>query len=313
MFICVSLNPAVDKRLRLERLRVGNVNRAYEASPAPGGKAAHVAMVLRTLGADPLWLGFAGGAAGEQLIEGLHGLSIRAQDIPTCGGTRVNLEIVEDQGGVTEILEPGQRIATEELRLFEETLTNLLSGASEQPTVIFSGSLPEGVPPDLYKTLIELAHKFGSRVFVDTSGDAFKFALAGKPDFVKPNREEAESWSGRKIECPTSAKEVIGAMLKAGTAAGAISLGPSGLIWHSVYGDALFAKAPKLSARSCVGSGDSTLAGFAFAAQRGLTPVEAVRIAVACGSANCLGPGPGRAHAEDIASLMEQIRVETLQ
>jgi|SRR5271166_3708579 len=131
MLICVSLNPAVDKRLRLERLRVGNVNRAYEASPAPGGKAARVAMVLRTLGTDPLRLGFAGSATGKQLIEGLHGLSIRAQDIPTSGCTRANLEIVEDEEGVTDILEPGQRIATQELRQFEETLTNLLSGASE--------------------------------------------------------------------------------------------------------------------------------------------------------------------------------------
>ena len=51
------------------------------------------------------------------------------------------------------------------------------------------------MPPDIYKTLIELAHEFDSRVFLDTSGEPFKFALAGKPDFVKPNREEAESWS----------------------------------------------------------------------------------------------------------------------
>ena len=65
MFLCVSLNPAVDKRLRLERLQVGGVNRVNEAIPAPGGKAAHVAMTLKTLGADPLWLGFAGGATGN--------------------------------------------------------------------------------------------------------------------------------------------------------------------------------------------------------------------------------------------------------
>src|SRR5271166_4627684 len=200
MFLCVSLNPAVDKRLRLERLRVGSVNRAIEVCPAPGGKAAHVAMVLHTLGADPLWLGFAGGATGKQLIEGLRGLSIRVHDITTSGCTRTNLEIVEDEGGVTEILEPGQHITAEELRRFEETLTNFLNEASEQPTVIFSGSLPEGVPRDHYKKLIELAHEFDSRVFVDASGDPFKFALAGKPDFVKPNRGEAEAWSGRSEE-----------------------------------------------------------------------------------------------------------------
>lgn len=312
MFLCVSLNPAVDKRLRLERLQAGTVNRAREASPAPGGKAAHVAMVLRTLGADPLWLGFAGGATGKQLVEGLRGLAIRVHEIPTSGCTRTNLEIVEDDGGVTEILEPGQHIAAEELQRLVETFSSLLSEANEQPAVIFSGSLPEGVPPGQYKMLVELAHEFNSRVFVDTSGDAFKFALAGKPDFVKPNRGEAESWCGQAISGPSAANEILGAMLKAGAGAGAITLGSAGMVWHSAGGDALFANAPKLSARSSVGSGDSTLAGFAFATQQQLSPVEAVRLAAACGSANCLAPMPGCARAEDIASLKEQIHVETL-
>jgi 1-phosphofructokinase family hexose kinase len=312
MFLCVSLNPAVDKRLRLGRLQVGGVNRASEASPAPGGKAAHVAMVLRTLGADPLWLGFAGGATGKQLVEGLHALAIRIHEIPTSGYTRTNLEIIEDEGGVTEILEPGQHITAEELRRFEETFSILLNEAREQPTVIFSGSLPEGVPPNLYMTLIESAHKFGSLVFVDTSGEPFKFALAAKPEFVKPNRGEAESWSGQGINGPSSAKEILGAMLKAGAGAGAITLGSAGLVWHSGKGDALVAHAPKLSARSCVGSGDSTLAGFAFAARQRLPPGDAVRLAAACGAANCLAPGPGSARAKDIADLKGQIRVETL-
>ena len=207
MFLCVSLNPAIDKRLRLERLRVGDVNRATNACPAPGGKAAHVAMVLKNFGSRSLWLGFAGGATGKQLIDGLQELSIRVQEIPTIACTRTNLEIVENDGGVTEILEPGQSITDDELRQCEKTLADLLNEASEQPTVIFSGSLPEGVPPDIYKTLIELAHDFDSRVFLDTSGDPFKFALAGNPDFVKPNRGEAESWSGQRIDNATSAKK----------------------------------------------------------------------------------------------------------
>jgi 1-phosphofructokinase family hexose kinase len=312
MFLCVSLNPAVDKRLHLARLRPGEVNRAIQVSPAPGGKAAHVAMVLRTLGADPLWLGFAGGTTGKQLIDGLRGISIRVEAIHTLGCTRTNLEIIEDEGSVTEILEPGPHIAPEELRQLEEAMTLLLSKSSERSTVIFSGSLPAGVPPDCYKKLTELAHQRGSRVFIDTSGDPLRFALTGAPEFVKPNREEAESWSGRTIDGPSSAKEILGAMLKAGPEAGAISLGSDGLIWCSENAEGLVAHVPNLPARSGVGSGDATLAGFAFAAQQQLPPIEAVRLAAACGSANCLADGPGRARAEDIASVKDQIRVESL-
>ena len=77
--------------------------------------------------------------------------------MPARAETRTNLEII-DESGVTEILEPGANRITDELRQCGDTLKELLNEASEQPTVIFSGSLPEGVPSDIYKTLIELVH-----------------------------------------------------------------------------------------------------------------------------------------------------------
>jgi 1-phosphofructokinase family hexose kinase len=311
MFLCVSLNPAIDKRLRFEKLCLGAVNRALEVRPAPGGKAAHVAMVLRTLGAYPVWLGFAGGATGAALLEGLQQLSIRAISVATAAPTRTNLEMI-DENSVTEILEPGEEITSAELRQLEATYTKLLSETNSHKTVILSGSLPAGVPADYYKSLIELAHRLGSRAFVDASGESFRSALSGKPDFVKPNREEAKSWSGRDIDGAASAETVLETILNSGAEAGAISLGSQGLVWRSASEKALFATVPQLTAQSSVGSGDSTLAGFAYAAQHGMTPVDSVRLAAACGSANCLADLPGLARAADIERLKSQIRVEVL-
>jgi 1-phosphofructokinase family hexose kinase len=313
MFLCVSLNPGVDKRLRLPQLRVGQVNRATEALPAPGGKAAHVAMVLKTLGADPVWFGFSGGASGNELVDGLRTLSIQVWAIPTAASTRTNLEIIEEGGQVTEILEPGGQIAPDELQLLQSTFVKLLTESHEPVSVIISGSLPPGIPANFYGTLIETAHAAGARVFLDTSGQPFKSALAAKPDFIKPNREEAESWSGSKIDGSDSAKAVLASMLQSGAAAGAISLGASGLVWLSAGENAIVAKVPRLSARSTVGSGDATLAGFAFAAQQGMNPCDAVRLAAACGSANCLADAAGRANAADIAQLQKRIVVKRVQ
>jgi 1-phosphofructokinase family hexose kinase len=313
MFLCVSLNPGVDKRLRLQQLRVGQVNRATEVQPAPGGKAAHVAMVLRTLGADPVWFGFSGGASGNELVDGLRALSIQVQAIPIAAGTRTNLEIIDGGGQVTEILEPGGQIAPEELRRLQSTFVKLLTDSREPVTVIISGSLPPGVPVDFYGTLVGTAHAAGGRVFLDTSGEPFKSALLAKPDFIKPNREEAESWSGSKIDSSNSARAVLASMLQSGAAAGAISLGASGLVWLSTGENAIIAKVPELSARSTVGSGDATLAGFAFAARQGMNPCDTVRLAAACGSANCLADAAGRANAADIARLQQRIVVERVQ
>jgi tagatose 6-phosphate kinase len=180
--------------------------------------------------------------------------------------------------------------------------------------VIFSGSLPPGVPVDYYATLIRVARKFRTSVFLDTCGEPLRTGLAAGPDFVKPNREEAESFSGRIIDGIHSAQEVLKQMLESGPAAAAISLGSEGLVWGSRTGRAtLVARIPKQLSPSCVGSGDATLAGFAFAAEKGWSPQESLRIAAACGVANCIADGPGRAPAADIARLTPEIRIEKLQ
>ncbi len=314
MFLCVSLNPAIDKRLRLERLQLGRVNRASQVTPAAGGKAAHVAMVLRTLGADPLWLGFAGGPTGAALVEGLKAMSIRAEAVATANATRMNLEILDKDGTVTEILEPGQPVTGEELERLQDSFKLALRESVGKTTVILSGSLPAGIPEDYYATLVELGHQCECRVFVDTSGEPLRQALRAHPSFVKPNREEAERLTGCAIDGPASARNVLKRIIREGAQAAAISLGSGGLVWQGTQGkEALFARAPEMRARSAVGSGDSTLAGFAFAEDQGLEAKEALRLAAACGAANCLAEGPGLARAGDIERLKKEIQVEILE
>src|SRR5215470_1504505 len=100
LYFCVSLNPAIDTRLVLAEFQVGRVNRASEVHRTPGGKAAHVAMALQGLGTSPKWIGFSGGATGNELLAGLRRLQIEAVSVPIVQDTRVNLEIVDDRGGV---------------------------------------------------------------------------------------------------------------------------------------------------------------------------------------------------------------------
>src|SRR5712664_1369348 len=106
-FFCVSLNPAIDTRLILNGFLPGRVNRVEEVYQTPGGKAAHVAMALKGLGATPTWIGFAGGVTGGELIAGLRLLGIETLPVSAGESSRVNLEILDTQGEVTEILEPG--------------------------------------------------------------------------------------------------------------------------------------------------------------------------------------------------------------
>src|SRR5882762_4100637 len=187
MFLCVSPNPAIDKRITLPALIPGEIHRAQTVQAFPGGKSAHVAMVLRALGAEPLWIGPCGGPTGSELLAGLRKLGINAHPVTTIGETRTNLEIIDDAGVVTEIREPGSPVSPAELSAFERACNELFENGKGSTTVIFSGSLPLGAPNNFYAKLIVAARAAGCRTFLDTSGEPLKLALAAYPDFVKPN------------------------------------------------------------------------------------------------------------------------------
>ena len=314
MFICVSLNPGIDKRLRVSKLASGRVHRAKSVESFPGGKAAHVAMVLHALGETPHWMGFCGGATGAELVRGLTAHGILIHPCETHQATRTNLEIIEDDNTVTEILEPGYAPSDEELAAFETVFKKILLQKKEDIAVIFSGSLPAGAPSDLYACLVKVAHECGGRTFVDTSGEPLRQAFAARPDFVKPNREEAAALLGTAIDSLPVAVDAVRKVIRLGARSAALSLGAEGMIFCPAENAPVWLGIPPaVRGRSAVGSGDSALAGFAQAIMTGATAEESLRLATACAAANCLADSPGRARIEDIHRFQTEIRLERIE
>jgi 1-phosphofructokinase family hexose kinase len=310
-FFCVSLNPAIDTRLVLNEFQIGRVNRASEAHRTPGGKAAHVAMALQALGANPTWIGFSGGATGNELLEGFRRLRIEAVSVPMAHDTRVNLEIVDTRGTVTEILEPGGTIAPSEWREFQKTCAKEFKRSAEKKIVLISGSQPPGVSAEASAVLLKLAQSSCCLVFLDTSGSPLSEALAAGPDFVKINGEEAQGVAGIAVNDPASAGQVVRKLLERGAKSAAISLGDRGILAIRQHHEpAVHAWTTPLRTKSTVGCGDSAFAGFAFATASGLSFERSLALAVACGAANCLAPLPARIKREDVSRFKQGVRVE---
>jgi 1-phosphofructokinase len=311
--VCLSANPAMDRRLRMESLAVGEINRAKSAQGLAGGKAAHVAMTALALGAQPVWVGFLGGAIGQECARQLESLGIRVVAIPTQSGTRVNLEIIDAAGRVTEILEPGAEPTAHEREEFLQRCAQGLRDDWNNAVLAISGSLPAGLVSDFYVSLIETARNSGARVFVDTSGEALRASSNARPDFVKVNRAEAETLVGRPLatmqEIAGAAKEIV----KRGVGSAAITLGREGLIWvERENGPVWKARPPHMNVISAVGSGDATLGGFAYSAVQGIFGEDALRLAAACGAANCVAAAPGRIELATVRALLPQIEIKEL-
>jgi 1-phosphofructokinase family hexose kinase len=270
-------------------------------------------MVAKTLGLDVMWVGFLGGATGEECESGLAAFGVPLTVVRTQTGTRANLELVSADGVVTEILEPGGAVTEGEVERLLATCRDIFAESDRGTQVALSGSLPPGAPTDLYAELIRLAHLYGCSAMLDTSGDALRQGLAAAPDFVKPNRSEASNFVGHPVNDESTALDANQKFFDAGAKSVAISLGAEGMIWQSSAQSDPFASQPS-PFRDCssVGCGDAALAGFAVAHERGLSDAETLRLATACGSANCLADAPGRVDGRDVLRLAQQISVRPL-
>jgi fructose-1-phosphate kinase PfkB-like protein len=190
------------------------------------------------------------------------------------------------------------------------TCRDIFCELKENGQVALSGSLPPGAPVDLYAELTRLAHLYGCRVLLDTSGEALHRGLEAGPDFVKPNAEEASTFAGEVIRDADGAAEAAQKFFEAGARSVAISLGPSGIMWQrSVDSDPLVSQLPPVQTVSSVGSGDAALAGFAVAFERGLSDEETLSLAVACGTANCMADAPGQVSRDQVLRLAQQAKV----
>jgi len=310
-FFCVSLNPAIDTRLVLDEFQIGRVHRATQVHRTPGGKAAHVAMALRGLGAHPTWIGFSGGATGNELMGGLRRLKIEAVSVLAVHETRVNLEIVDTGGAVAEILEPGGTIAPSEWCEFQKICAYEFQRVASKRFVLISGSQPPGVPAEASAVLLKLAQSSGCLAFLDTSGSALAEALAAAPHFVKINREEAQTVTGMVVNDPVSAGQAVRKLLERGAKSAAISLGDRGIVGMQQRDEpVMHAWTAPLRAKSTVGCGDSAFAGLALGTASGLSFERSLALAVACGAANCLAPLPARIKQEDVSRFEQSVRVD---
>ena len=304
--LCVSANPGVDRRITLPSLRLGEVNRASSADPMAGGKAAHVAFAAKTLGAQVRWLAFLGGPEGESCREGIAARGIVPIPVPIQARTRTNLELIDSGSGeVTEVLEPGPTVTPSE-RL--EFFTRFDGQLRDHPTVVISGSLPGGVASSFYAEMVGIAKSASCRVMLDTSGEALSAALDSAPHLIKPNRQEVSALLGREVTSVEDAVAAAKELRQRGPETVIISLGADGAVVVTGH-ITLHGVAPKICAKSAVGSGDSFLAGWAVASAQGKPAGDCLRTAIACGAANCLADSPGIFPLSSVQHFFPEVQI----
>ncbi|MEP9400485.1 1-phosphofructokinase [Sphingomonas sp. VNH70] len=302
----VTLNPAIDETVTLDRLVPGEVHRAHAVRQNPGGKGVNVASCLADWNLDVVAHGLLGSDNAAPFDQLFARKAIEDRFIRVVGATRVNLKLV-DRTGTTDINLTG--IAVDESRVDMVVAT---LGAAVRPgdLVILSGSVPPGCSHGIYAMLVTRLRDAGCRVLLDTSGIPLERALAADvlPHVIKPNRDELAAWAGHPL---TDRAELIGTarrLLDRGVELVVVSMGAEGALFLSAEGTV----ATRLvlgAVSSTVGAGDAMVAGIAAALHERADPERLARLATAFAGGKLGMAGPNLPERGAVEALAAEVSV----
>lgn len=309
MIVTVTMNPAIDKTIDIEALEQGGLNRIQHVEYDAGGKGINVSKTIRELGGKSIATGFLAGNGGKTIENVLNTQGIENDFVWVEGETRTNTKVVEKNGTVTELNEPGPQISEAQIA---QLMEKLMGYAKEDTLIVLAGSVPASVSRDIYKDMIEKLHGAGAKVLLDADGDLFVNALEAGPDIIKPNKVELEEYAG--VGRNTPLKQIVGIaknLLNKGVATVAVSLGSEGALLIRKDGQV---KAPglKVKAHSTVGAGDAFVAALAYSWDEGLDFTEMMKtcMATSAGAVTTIGTKPPT--KEVIEALKKEVKIEEI-
>jgi|SRR5450631_4400229 1-phosphofructokinase len=306
MIITVTLNPSLDRTVELDRLSPGSVQRVTAARLDPGGKGVNVARALLANGVPTLAVVPVAGVEGDQLVRLLEHEGVDVAVVPVLGHTRSNITIAEADGTVTKLNEPGAPLGADDL---DALAADVLVAATPGSWVVLCGSLPPGLRAEAYATLTHRFVSAGMRVAVDTSGPAFRAAVAVSPELVKPNAEELAEAVGRPLGSRSAVVAAARELQELGAQTVLVSLGAEGAI---LVDEAVVIGESRVDEpRSTVGAGDAFLAGFLASQYLGASRRDAFAEALAWGAAAVRLPGTRMPGPADIDRSVVHIHTST--
>ena len=308
MIITVTPNSAIDDVLFVDEFIPGGTMYTRKTVTSVGGKGLDASVVLRTLGAEQLALGFVAGENGRRLEALLGGYGISHDFIHVAGETRLAHVLVEtNRHRHSHVTTQEYGLVPEDLDAFWKLFRSRLGGAS---WVVTGGSLPQGCPANFYARLNQEAKAAGAMTLVDTSGEPARKVAEVCPAVLKMNQREFAATFERPADDLERLKDSTQAMRQQfGLPALVVTCGSEGILANTEKGTWLVKSPPQAEVNSA-GAGDGTSAALAWQFSLGSTWEEALSWAAAAGAAVVLTEGTADCHWEDIWRIHPEVHLQ---
>jgi 1-phosphofructokinase len=309
----IGFNPAIDRILECSGFHIGGHQKAHQIARLASGKAANVSRALAQLGVDSIATGFIGAADREFFHEQLLSVGpgrILCRFIDVGGKTRENITILDPKQHVeTHIRDRGFSVTPEEVALLDHKIAHDVKPGD---TVIFSGSVCQGLPFHYLAGLIDRCLNQQARIVVDSNGEALRQASTKQLWILKPNVDELRELLGTQVPNAALALRDAAKALLGNIENILISRGPLGAL--------LLTRAGSFSARAntkeppvrTVGCGDHLLAGFVHELASGRDPERALATGVAVATARAISAKLDEVDGELLRAILSEVTTEQI-
>ncbi len=309
MIMTITLNPAVDKTIILDRLQVGNVNRIQRIREDAGGKGINVSKMIRSLNGKTLAMGFLGGNTGEFIRAELDKMGITHDFVEIHGNTRTNFKIVDIQNQTyTDI--NGSGAALPEYAL-EQLENKMYSCMREDDVIVFSGSIPLNVDKNIYAKWITKAKMKGVKTILDADGDMLREGITAGPYMIKPNIHELERLLDKRMDDVNDVICASRCLLDYGIKIIAVSMGGQGSVVVTKE-NTIIAEALKVDVKSTVGAGDSMVGALAYGISSNMVLEDVIILAIAAATASISNEGTRIGSLEQVNYWKEQVKIKSV-
>ena len=313
MIVTVTMNTALDRVLTVPNFQRGQRHRSSDRLTRAGGKGVVVARALKRLGVPVVATGLAGGRNGRRILEELAEEAILNDFVRIEDESRTSTAVIDPTSGeYTEIIEWGPLVHPEELEVLREKIDYLSRGAE---MVVLAGSLPRGVEESFYAEMIRDLARRNVPTALDAEGEPLRLALEAEPELASPNQPEAEALVGQEFSDEEDFLLALDTIAELG--ARNVLITHDGGCYARLRpkrGPAVRYRAtvPPVEVVSPVGSGSVVLAGFVAARLERAAPEEALRRALAAGTASTLEVAAGEFELREVGRIVPEVHVTEL-
>lgn len=300
MIYTLTLNPSLDYTVTLDGFHAGRINRTASERLYPGGKGVNVSIVLKRLGTESTALGFLAGFTGDEIERMTRETGCRTDFIRLSGGrSRINVKLCA--GRESEINARGPEITDKDM----DALFAKLETAAPGDLLVLAGSIPAGLPSDIYERILARLQGRGVQAVVDAERDLLVNTLKYHPFLIKPNRDELGAVFSVKLKSRDEIVHYAKRLQRMGAENVLVSMAGDGAVLAASNGKIFSGFPPSGRVVSSVGSGDSMVAGF-LAGYRETHDFEyALRVGICAGSATAFSEW--LAPPEKIRQLMQAL------